>query len=603
MKINFNQVKLENFLSAGRIIFDFTKGTTQILGENRTDTYSTSNGSGKSCIIESVIWCLTGSTSRGIKSDEVINQFINGDTKVELTLECNSIQCVITRGRGTKNYLTIIKDGVDCSGATTSKSQKIIDGLLPLDFEDLTTCIILSQDMPGKLSSQSPSGRKSTLESIANYADKVESLKGTLNNHVKSLEKDRDKVEDFIQKYDRLIIKDQATQEQIKKNIITLKNDADNYIASLDNYTKESLEYSKKSKEYGDKVSNLEDKIIPSSTIELEVSNTKHLVTDIESKSNVIHRENKKLEREINTLKEEGNKLGGNTCPTCGQCIDDLTVLEKLKETNRLKIEKSEREIEENLEKVNNLENELAELEVNLNNQLADLNKIENENSKIKSELQQTKNMLFSLVNPSKPIEVDWNVRITALEKELSELDKNINTNNQKVEQVKGYIEGYEERLTIAKKIVQDVSRGTFRTFLLNKAMGMFNSILNSISLAMMQDSRVYLELDGNNVDIKYKNKRYEQMSGGERKRIDIAIELTKRKYKQLITGVEFDTLVMDEVTDSLDVRGINAIFDAVEVSGACNKFIIISHRADACVDYDRQVTVIKENNISRLEV
>ena len=92
-------------------------------------------------------------------------------------------------------------------------------------------------------------------------------------------------------------------------------------------------------------------------------------------------------------------------------------------------------------------------------------------------------------------------------------------------------------------------------------------------------------------------------MSGGERNRIDIALELTKRKYKSMVTGLEFNMLVMDEVIDGLDAYGISAIFDAVEISGSCDSFLVISHRKDIELDYHRVIKVIKEDNLSRIEV
>ena len=92
-------------------------------------------------------------------------------------------------------------------------------------------------------------------------------------------------------------------------------------------------------------------------------------------------------------------------------------------------------------------------------------------------------------------------------------------------------------------------------------------------------------------------------MSSGEKRRLDIAIELTKRKYKSLVTGINFNLLVLDEILDTLDPTGISAIFDAVDVSGACESFMIISHRSDISMDYSQRVRVIKEEGNSRLEV
>lgn len=52
-----------------------TLGYTLIIGENNSKSdNTTSNGSGKSSILEAIMWCLTGETIRGIKGKDVLKQ-------------------------------------------------------------------------------------------------------------------------------------------------------------------------------------------------------------------------------------------------------------------------------------------------------------------------------------------------------------------------------------------------------------------------------------------------------------------------------------------------------------------------------------------------
>jgi DNA repair exonuclease SbcCD ATPase subunit len=158
-------------------------------------------------------------------------------------------------------------------------------------------------------------------------------------------------------------------------------------------------------------------------------------------------------------------------------------------------------------------------------------------------------------------------------------------------------------RLEVAKNIAYDVSRGEFRGFVLRKVIKKFNDLLGTVSEALMRDDVVKLEeTENGGINIKYKEKRFEQMSGGERCRVDIALELTKRMYKSIVSGVRFNLLAMDEVTDGLDAFGISAIFDAVSVSNNVKSFFVISHRDDA-VDYDRRFRVVKKDNMSKLYI
>ena len=67
MNIVFKEVKIHNFMSIGDAELELNDlGFVTISGNNmcQIDTTS-SNGSGKSSILEAIVWCLTGDTIRG----------------------------------------------------------------------------------------------------------------------------------------------------------------------------------------------------------------------------------------------------------------------------------------------------------------------------------------------------------------------------------------------------------------------------------------------------------------------------------------------------------------------------------------------------------
>ena len=73
MKVVFNTLKIKNFLSVGdnEININFQNGINLLTGINNDN--NTRNGVGKSSIIESIYWCLFGSTIRDIKNDKIIH--------------------------------------------------------------------------------------------------------------------------------------------------------------------------------------------------------------------------------------------------------------------------------------------------------------------------------------------------------------------------------------------------------------------------------------------------------------------------------------------------------------------------------------------------
>ena len=75
MIINFNSIKLHNFLSFGDAEITLKDaGFVLVSGvNNNSSDLARSNGSGKSSIWEGISWALTGETIRGCK--QVVNKY------------------------------------------------------------------------------------------------------------------------------------------------------------------------------------------------------------------------------------------------------------------------------------------------------------------------------------------------------------------------------------------------------------------------------------------------------------------------------------------------------------------------------------------------
>ena len=84
MEIKFNNVKIKNFFSIGEaelILSD--SGYVFIKGINNfTEDNARANGVGKTALLDSIIWNLTGETSRGTK--DVVNKYSQDCTRLDL---------------------------------------------------------------------------------------------------------------------------------------------------------------------------------------------------------------------------------------------------------------------------------------------------------------------------------------------------------------------------------------------------------------------------------------------------------------------------------------------------------------------------------------
>ena len=73
----------------------------------------------------------------------------------------------------------------------------------------------------------------------------------------------------------------------------------------------------------------------------------------------------------------------------------------------------------------------------------------------------------------------------------------------------------------------------------------------------------------------------YKASSGGERRRIDVAILLALADIAGAAHGIEGGTLFFDEVFDSLDADGVERVIDALQDLAKDRAVLVISHNPD----------------------
>ena len=102
-------------------------------------------------------------------------------------------------------------------------------------------------------------------------------------------------------------------------------------------------------------------------------------------------------------------------------------------------------------------------------------------------------------------------------------------------------------------------------------------------------------------------NASYDSLSGGERRGIDISIQIGFLDIAIAQAGIFPDLLVFDELLDSsIDAQGISEVLKLVRVKQkeSNGKFFTISHRSEIDSELiDNRYHVIKENGFSRVEI
>ncbi len=612
--IYFTNVVLHHFMSYDHTEFNLDRnGYIFISGINNNGVDNAkSNGSGKSSLFSALCWCLTGETPSGNKKVE--NIYLKGETYVETSFESNGHSYIIKRVKNPSNlYIQI--DGEDKSGKGIRDTEKLLNEYLPdITSSLINSVIILGQGLPKRFTNNSPSGRKEILEKLSNSDFMIEDIKSRIDRRRNSLEEDKKTISKSI------------IENETKVDL--LNRDIESYISKLNNIDVSILEL-KLENMLQDKTEKEKDVETYEAAIEELNVNLSNYINSLDQLSDKYEEDYKSLELKDNidslssklvsiqtTLKSkraEIIKLESvvDICPTCGQTIPGVIKLDtsELKE-ECVKLESLIIEIENELQYSKDYNNRL----------LDDLNsKYESKRKEYKNNIDLLRDDISnysSIINNKKSIIEDLNSEIVRIETDLAnseklkiELKNNIEKNREDVSICESIIIQHREklfdidaRLEIVNKMNTLIKRD-FRGYLLTNIIDYIANRIKEYSLTVFGTDDFIFDIEGNNIVISYDGKDYESLSGGEKQKADVIIQLSIRDMLCNYLNFSSNILVLDEITDSLDVVGSQNVLNLISyVLSDVESIYIISHHTDFSIPWDEEITIIKGNDkISRI--
>lgn len=174
--MKLKNLRIENFLTVGPPVDLKLEDVGLILlqGDNRDDTSAISNGAGKSSIGDAICWCLYGVTARGETGDAIINNRIKKDCYVEVVLDVEGEEYLITRYRKHKtgkNSLRVTKflpAGLkDLTCGTDKLTQELVDKLVGCSYEVFKAAVYAAQDSIPNLPAMTDKFLKQIVEEAA----------------------------------------------------------------------------------------------------------------------------------------------------------------------------------------------------------------------------------------------------------------------------------------------------------------------------------------------------------------------------------------------------------------------------------------------------
>ena len=562
-------VRWKNFLSTGN---NFTEIK---LNKHKTTSISGENGSGKTTMLDAIVFALFGKAYRNINIPQLPNSINKKDCMVELYFNIGENEYKIRRGLAPKIF-EIYKNKILIDQDSKSKDyQRMLEEqILRMNYKSFCQVVILGSTNYIPFMRLTAAERRSVVENLLDI--NVFSTMNTLLKGKKSL----------LNEQLRVI----EGKMEILKEKIDLQKD---HIKLMENQKiKKEQETGNKQKELNDKKNKLSSEIeILEKNIEenlnkiLYKDKEQNVLNTLTSDLLLLSKSISKIEKEINSIE----KL--STCFVCSQDVDD-EVKEKLKLTKIQELDKQNKDfstIEESLSK--------------LKEKIKKYDDIQEILKKDRSELSETKASIRAIDQQLNDIKVS----VTDIaQEEIDALKQKMNI----------YIDQGKELIKEKQEIKDNLHYYKIALYLLkdsgikSKIIKHYLPIMNKVINRYLSEMNFFVqfELDEEFKEtIKSRNRdifSYENFSEGEKRKIDLALLFAWRKISQVKNSLNCNLLIFDEILDgSLDDNATKLLLSILEMIDNDSNIFVISHKSkDILQDkFENNIMFKKKKNFSKI--
>lgn len=573
MRIEFRHIDIEGFMSIGKASIDLTdNGLVLVSGINTNPSdNSQSNGSGKSSIFEAIFYAATGYTIRGSK--DIVNRNYPLGCKLELVIGRGDDEFKIIRSRNHHELGTrvmLLMNDEDISGKNMKDCDAVIKQYIPeISWNIISSIVILGQGLPNKLTSYSPSGRKQLLEDLSQTSHLLEEIRGRVDSRKYLLDS---KLKEITSKISSLNVESATLQKVISDIRKTMDYTVDEIDTDIYKYINElNQEIDKQSQ-----VKSSEDFFIN----ELLKCNKQH---------GELYALKSKYNYEISNLQSKIKKLSNNICPTCGRPFDNSN--EMLAE-----VEECKKNLDEVLANSKVVDESMKQLDQKISDYTMAKSEVSSERSKIDSNIINLNSKLERLSN-------DKSVLLNA----QATVDKHtarVNEISEEIDQLNPEKDSINLSLTSLGYIDRSLSK-EFKSYILESVIQYLNNKITKYSKYLFTEGYIKFVSSGNSLDVVVGDKSYESLSGGERQKADLCVQLALRDMLVNITGFNCNMIVLDEVFDNLDETGCNNLLKILsDLFVDIDSVYVITHHSDIPIPKDKEFIVTKDyTNLSQIEV
>ena len=604
-----------------------------------------------------------GETTKELTGDDVIRRGFK-NCEVELILNDADLTISINRSRKRGLIVKLIGSSVETNiteGKKQIECQEILKSLLGFDKNVFLASCYFSQESLSlftRLSDVDRTNMITHLLGFETYDNLYEKVKNKIENEL--LNKNNLNLE--VEKLKRKIELLNNDRNSVLNRLIEINNDISKIENRIVIYSNEVNDYTDKIDELNNSIrieidiSDLEQ-LINSNILDLDRLNSE--LDKLNSERNILNEklyEHKNFRMRISTIIESlGNRLNeimqqinefrnfkiGSRCDKCGAIISSDN-MEKFIDEKTQNLTKFQCEIDSNQQKLDELNKQIGGVssEIRKIDEVIGSNKIiiKSTNETVKTlnsqkyvMLEQKNSLdknileLNTLLSAKKISISDCKSELSKLNKQFSQFDEQKNSIESNIEILNSDINACKaSNLNIDNEIEilmfwkESFSSKGIRSLLLDKfcnefnviineylsivSNGLMNVIINPIKILKSGEERNRIDFD---ISLDSTVVKYNSLSGGEKRRVDISMCLALNKWVSNKFGIQtglLGILILDEIFSYIDRLGEETIATLLFNESRNRTIFVISHTPELISYVDKEMVIIKENGVSRLE-
>lgn len=483
--------------------------------------------------------------------------------------------------------------------------------------------------------------RRTKIEGLETKIKDAEQDKLEYDGNIKEKEKElNSQIEEYKEKL-----------EELKGDLCEIQEQLELFQAEKDKAERQLRIQSKKLKEIDELKEVLQETKDDIQDQKRVIRNQERIISDnlesVESYNTLIVNCNKKIEN-LEQKKEKLNNEIGSPCPTCGQPMTKEAIEPAKKEYDEKiqlqkeeiikyekKIEAMNTEIMDANSKIKDSKREIFELEQSVKefeSLIAKSKKLIEEKTKCEELVRKSQEKYYdckSLLEVNKNDIKYYQERLEKAQKDIKELSQD-NPYDSIISKYKVEQEDYKSEIIEYEDSIQDKLDEQDCLLFWQKAysnQGIKSFVLDDITPFLNKRVNKYLsKLTSGHIEVKFNTqstlksgetrekfsieisnqdggKEYSANSGGERKRIDLAINLALQDLVASRSNKRINIAMFDEVFDALDETGVEQVIELLqELSKEKSSIFVISHNDHLKSYFTNIITVTKKDGFSTIE-